>query len=301
MDEQRTLRVAVAGGSGLIGTALLQALGQAGHEPVQLVRHPAEQPGQRQWEPGSGWIDGPGLSDVDAVICLSGAGIAGRPWTDKRRELLRSSRIEPVSAVVAALADAPRCQTFLCGSAVGYYGTAGDAELTEEHVRGEGFLPDLVEEWEQLAATAPNGVRVVSLRTGLVLSGSGGLLASLAPLFRLGAGGRLGSGRQWMPWISLADHVRAQVHLLGSQLSGPVNLSAPTPVTNREFTRTLAAAVHRPAIIPTPLLPIRVLMGTDFVDELLLASQRAVPAKLLADDFDFGDTSFAETVRAEVG
>ncbi|NYI70334.1 hypothetical protein GGQ54_000894 [Naumannella cuiyingiana] len=292
MNTAAPERVAVAGSSGLIGSALVDELTSGGIDVIRLVRRPAAAPGERQWDPRSGWIDGAGLSDADAVVGLSGAGIASGPWTDARRAELRDSRLDPTRTLAAALVDAPRCRTFLCGSAVGFYGSRGDEILTEDQPAGTGFLAGLVTEWEAAAREAPAHVRVVNLRTGHVLAADGGLLGALRVPFRAGLGGRLGSGRQWMPWITAADHARAQRHLLTSELTGPVNLVAPHPVTNAEFTRGLAAALHRPAIVPTPLLPIRAAMGRDFVDELLLASQRAVPQRLSDDGFSFDQTEF---------
>ncbi|MVA76364.1 TIGR01777 family protein [Auraticoccus sp. F435] len=290
------MRIAIGGSSGLIGTALTAALTGRGDEVVRLVRRAPAAPEEREWDPGRGAISGPGLDDVDAVVNLAGAGIADKRWSERRKALLLSSRVDTTRTVVAALRPQGRCRTFLSGSAVGYYGDAGDQELTEASPRGQGFLAELVEQWELAALRAP--VRTVLLRTGLVLSADGGLLGRLSPVYRLGAGGRIGDGQQYMPWISMADQVRAVLHLLDGDAEGPVNLVGPRPVRNVELTRALAAAVHRPAVVPTPLPALQLLLGPQLVTEALLASQRALPARLVELGFTHRDTDLAQTLAA---
>lgn len=288
------MRIAVGGSSGLIGSALVQALHQRGEEVVRLVRRAPEHPDEREWDPARLAISGPGLSDVDAVVNVAGAGIADQRWSEARKQLLRSSRLDTTNTVVTALAGADRCRTFLSGSAVGYYGDGGEAELEESAPRGQGFLAELVEDWELAALRAP--VRTVLLRTGLVLSGEGGLVGRLAPVFRLGAGGRIGTGEQFQPWISLRDEVAAVLHLLGSDVDGPVNLVGPRPVRNTELTRALGRALHRPTLVPTPTRALDLLLGPQLVREALLASQRVLPTRLVGLGFVHRDTDLSDTL-----
>lgn len=291
------MRIAVGGSSGLIGSALVEALRRRGDEVVRLVRRAPRPPDEREWDPGRQAISGPGLSDVDAVVNMAGAGVADQRWSEDRKQLLRSSRLDTTDTVVAALAGADRCRTFLSGSAVGYYGDGGEAELEESAPRGEGFLAELVEDWELAATRAP--VRTVLLRTGLVLSSDGGLLGRLAPVFRLGAGGRIGSGQQFQPWISLRDEVGAVLHLLdaGPAVDGPVNLVGPRPVRNTELTRALGRALHRPTLVPTPTPALDLLLGPQLVREALLASQRVLPTRLAGLGFVHRDTDLSATLR----
>jgi uncharacterized protein (TIGR01777 family) len=279
------LRVAVTGASGLIGTALTAFLTSGGHQVVRLVRHPATGPNERRWRPEApdlGLLDG-----IDAVIHLAGASIGGR-FTAERKRLIRASRIEPTAALsrVAALSAAagrgPAC--FISASAIGIYGVnRGDEILTETSASGDGFLAGVVRDWE--AATVPAqeaGVRVVQVRTGLVQSPRGGTLRLLLPLFELGLGGRLGSGRQWMSWIGIDDLVdiyyRAAVD---PGLSGPVNAVAPDPVRNADYTAALAGVLRRPAAVPVPSFGPRLLLGPEGAEELAGASQRVHPERLL--------------------
>lgn len=283
------MRVVVSGSSGLIATALLERLRNEGHEPVRLVRRPAAGDGEISWDPAAGRIDTASLEGADAVVHLAGAGIGDKRWTAAHRQLILSSRQSGTSllaSTLAALTRRPR--VFLSGSAIGYYGDRGDEVLSESSAPGDGFLSEVCQVWE--AATAPAasaGIRTVCLRTGIVLSAKGGALRKQLLLFRLGLGGRMGSGRQWTSWITLDDEVRAIVHLLGSSLAGPVNLVAPEPATNAQFARSLGRALKRPAVLPVPKFAPRLLLGREMADELLFASQRVVPAKLEADGFTF--------------
>ncbi|HAM00750.1 MAG TPA: TIGR01777 family protein [Acidimicrobiaceae bacterium] len=296
------MRVAVSGASGLIGSELCRALEARGDHVVRLVRR-SPRAGEVAWDPGSGALEGHDLSGVDAAVHLSGAGIGDRRWTPARRASLVSSRIDSTALLAVTLAGVdPRPRVLVNASAVGIYGDRGSEELTEASPLGTGFLAELCRRWE--AATAPAaaaGIRTVCLRSGIVLSRSGGALARQLPLFRLGLGGRLGSGRQWVSWISITDEVNAVLHAVdGDTLSGPVNAVAPNPVTNTEFTSVLAGTVHRPAVLAVPAPVLRLALGRELVDEVLLASQRAQPAALHDSGFVFShprlDSALADVV-----
>lgn len=280
------MRVAITGSTGLIGSALVQALRWRGDEVLRLTRRAAAGPDERQWWPDQGRIDGPGLADVDAVVNLAGEPLTGR-WTDKRKSEILSSRVDATRTVVAALTPDGRCQRLLNGSAISYYGDAGDTELDEDSPRGTGFLADVVVRWEEAAAGAP--VSTALLRTGLVMTPRGGFLGQILGLFQLGLGGRMGDGSQWQAWISLDDQVAAMIHLLTSPVEGPVNLTAPQPVTNKRLTAALGQALRRPTVLPLPVPAVRVVMGDEMVDQAMLASQRVLPRRLLADHFSFLD------------
>lgn len=281
--------VVVAGASGLIGTALTDSLRADGHEVRRLVRRAARAGDEVDWDPTAGRLDPAALAGADAVVNLSGAGIGDKRWSGEYQQVLRDSRLEPtdlLARTIAELANPPR--TYVCASAVGFYGDTGEAAVDESAPAGTGFLSRLVVDWEAAAApAAAAGVRVVTLRTGIVLTRRGGALAQLLPLFSFGLGGRLGSGRQWMSWITLADHVRATRHLLeDAGVAGPVNLTAPQPVRNQEFTAALGRALRRPAALAVPALALRARFG-GFADEGLLVSQRVLPARLTAAGFAF--------------
>lgn len=281
--------VVVAGASGLLGTALTDSLRADGHEVRRLVRRAARSGDEVGWDPAAGRLDPAALAGADAVVNLSGAGIGDKRWTGEYQQVLRDSRLEPTDLLARTIAESERRPaTYVCASAVGFYGDTGEAAVDESAVAGSGFLARLVADWEAAAApAAAAGVRVVTLRTGIVLTRRGGALAQLLPLFSVGLGGRLGSGRQWMSWITLADHVRATRHLLeDAGVAGPVNLTAPQPVRNAEFTAALARALRRPAALAVPALALRVRFG-GFADEGLLVSQRVLPARLTAAGFDF--------------
>lgn len=290
------MRVAIGGSTGMIGTALARHLGRDGHEVVRLVRGAVTASDQRHWDPDAGRIDGPGLEDVDAVVNLAGTPIAGARWTRERRAEIRRSRVTSTLTVVTALSQGGRCQRLLNGSAVGFYGDTGTEIVDETMPAGRGFLADVVTDWEAAAAHSP--VPTALLRTGQVLSREGGLLGPQRPLFALGLGGRVGSGRQFMSWISLTDQLRAIAFLLGSDLTGPVNLVAPNPVSNAEFTQEFGRALHRPTPLPMPLTAVSAVFGRDLVNELLLASQRVRPARLLAAGFTFEHPTIAQALAA---
>ena len=283
------MRVAVSGASGLIGTALCAELAAAGDDVLRLVRRESRSPGEISWEPSAG-LDPAVLTGVDAVVHLSGAPIAAKRWTPARKAELRASRItstRTLATAMAVAAVAPR--VLVCGSAIGYYGDTGDKVVDESGGKGTGFLPDLVQDWEAAAApAAAAGVRVASIRSGVVLAAEGGMLARLMLPFRLGLGAKLGSGTQYLSWISLTDEVRAIRFVLARpDITGPVNLTAPEPVTNAEFTKTLAKELGRPSLFSLPSPALSIALG-ELASELL-ASARVVPSRLLEAGFAFRD------------
>jgi hypothetical protein len=292
------VRVVVAGSSGLIGTALVAHLRAAGHEVLRLVRRAPAAPDERGWDPPAGRVD-PGTFDgADAVVNLNGVGVADRPWSGARRQALRDSRIVPTEVLAKAVVE-HGVPTLLSGSAVGYYGDKGGVSVDESAPPGAGFLAGLVRDWEAATQTARDGGRRVAvLRTGLVLAPSGGLLGPLKLLYRFAAGGRIGPGTQYMPWISLDDEVGAIRFLLeNGEVDGPVNLTGPLPVTNADFSAALARAVHRPAPFAVPAAVIRAVAGAQG-EEMLLYGQRAVPAKLEAAGYRFRHSTVEEALAA---
>ena len=247
-------------------------------------------PSEVRWDPTAGSIDAPALEGHDAAVNLAGAGIGDRRWTAKHKAAIRDSRVQGTGLLARTLASVDRPPAVLAsGAAVGYYGNRGDEELTEESGPGTGFLAGVVQEWE--AATAPAraaGIRVATLRSGVVLSPRGGALRRQLLPFRMGLGGRMGSGNQWLSWISLDDEVGAILHVLGhDDVEGPVNVSAPGPVTNAEFTRSLGRALGRPTVLPTPTAALWLLFGREMVAEMLLTSHRVLPTVLAASGYPF--------------
>lgn len=296
------MQIAVTGSSGLIGTALAGALRQDGHEVIPLVRRPPG-PGEIRWDPqaADGGLAPGALDGVDAVVHLSGAPIAGGRWTAARKQKLRSSRVQSTQALVTAIAAAKNPpQVLLSGSAVGWYGDTGNRAVDETAPAGTGFLASLVRDWESAARPARDaGVRAVNLRSGVVLSRRGGMLGLLAPAFRAGLGARMGSGRQFISWISLTDHIAAVRFLLGQAgIDGPVNLTAPAPVTNAVFTAALARALHRPALlwVPAPVLQ----LGAGEMSSELLGSSRVLPRRLTEAGFAFRYPAIAAALAAEL-
>jgi hypothetical protein len=293
-----SLRVGISGSSGLIGTALREALEGEGHVAVRIVRRvPGD--GEIGWDPSAGRLDPTDIAGLDAVVNLSGAGIGDHRWTDEYRATIRESRTATSSLIAETFAqlggDAPG--VLVNASAIGYYGDRGDDVLTEEAAPGTGFLPDVCQDWEAATRAAADVSRVVNVRTGIVLTKGGGALGKMVPLFKFGLGGRFGNGHQWMSWISLHDEVRAIIHALTSpDLSGPVNLTAPNPVTNREFTEALGTAVHRPTIIPVPAFGPKLLLGSELAEALLFDSARVVPSALDGDGFTFDHADLAEAL-----
>jgi uncharacterized protein len=294
--------VAVTGSSGLVGSQLTAFLSTGGHRVIRLVRHAATKSDERQWNPDD---PDPGLlAGVDAVIHLAGASIAGR-FTEEHRAAIRDSRIGPtrrLAELIAKSADGPK--VLISASAVGYYGyDRGDQTLTEDSERGDGFLADVVAEWENAAAPAEQaGVRVVRVRTGIVQSPRGGTLRLLRPLFAAGLGGRVGNGQQWLSWIGIDDLVDVYHRgLWDADLSGPVNAVAAEPVRNVDYTRTLAHVLRRPALLPVPPLGPRLLLGEQGARELACASQRVLPARLQQADHRFRRPDLEQTLRHLLG
>jgi uncharacterized protein (TIGR01777 family) len=292
------VRVVVAGSSGLIGTSLVAALRAAGHDVVRLVRRTPAAPDERGWDPPAGRIDDGTFDGVDAVVNLGGVGIGDRPWSGSRKQAIRDSRNVPTEVLARAVADHD-VPTLVSGSAVGYYGDTGPRAVTETAPSGQGFLADVCRDWE--AATRPAadaGVRVVRLRTGLVLSPAGGLLGPMKAVWKLYLGARLGNGRQYMSWVSLDDEVGAiRFAVENPDLSGPVNVTGPTPVTNREMTRALATALGRPAPFVVPGFAIKTVLG-EMGEEMLLFGQRAVPTALLDAGYQHRHNSVTEALAA---
>ena len=297
------MHVLVSGASGLIGSALVPALDTGGHQVTRLVRGAVDGGGDTvRWDTDAGVIDAAALEGVDAVVHLGGETVAGR-WTPSKKERIMESRrggTGLLARTIAGLERPPR--TLVCASAIGAYGNRGDEPLTERSDTGSGFLADVVREWE--AATRPAaeaGIRVVNLRFGIVLSPRGGALGQMLTPFRLGVGGPLGSGRQYMSWISIDDVVGAIQHaLVASRLSGPVNATAPEPVTNRVFSRTLGRVLRRPALLPVPPVALRLLFG-QFADEGLLWGQRVLPQRLLESGYQFRHRSLEAALRHVLG
>jgi uncharacterized protein len=294
------VRIAVAGSSGLIGTALGYDLREAGHDVVRLVRRRPRAVDERSWDPPAGRIDDGALDGVDAVVNLCGAGIANRRWSHARKQILLNSRVEPTEVLAAAVAERG-IPVLVNASAAGYYGDTGDRESDESAPNGRGFLAGLCRDWEAATRRADEaGVRVVRLRTGHVLSRRGGLLGTLRPLFALMLGGRLGDGLQYMPWVHIADHVAVIRYAVETDgLAGAVNSCAPNPVTNREFTRTLARALHRPAPWFVPEIALRLAVGEDAKE--ILYSQRMVPGVLAERGFAFRHPVLADALNAALG
>jgi uncharacterized protein len=296
------MRVAIAGSSGLIGTALVSLLRQAGHEVIRLVRSRPRAPDERAWDPSAATIAVGILENTDAVVNLCGSPMASRRWSGEVKQAIRDSRIGPTEVLAAAVAE-HRVPILVNASAVGYYGDTGKREVEETAPAGSGFLAQVCRDWETATAAAQRaGARVVRVRTGLVISRSGGLLGQLKPLFALGLGGRLGSGEQYMPWISLDDEVGAiRFALEHDEVSGPVNLSGPVPVTNAEFTAAVGKAMHRPTPLVVPGFALRLLRGTELVEEMVLSGQRAEPAVLRKHGYPFQHATLPAALAAALG
>jgi uncharacterized protein len=290
------MQVVLAGASGLIGTALKELLRSSGAEVKTLVRHPTSETGEDSWDPAKGLLDPDFLADADAVVCLSGVGIGDHRWTESYKQEILTSRLDSVGTVARTLAEYGGPRVLVAASAVGYYGDTGDRLITEQAPAGSSFLSSVCTQWEAAADTARDaGVRVAHLRTGLVLSADGGLLARLKPIVQAGVAGKLGSGKQYMPWISLHDHVRAIEFLLTHEVHGAVNLTGPEPVRNAEFMDLLGSVLRRPTVIPTPGIAVRTVLG-EFAEDVL-TGQRAVPAVLTEAGFRFGHTDAESALR----
>jgi len=293
--------VAITGASGLIGSALVPALEGDGHRVMRVGRGDVSGTDALRWDPAAGAIDAAALEGVGAVVHLAGAGIGDKKWTPQRKQEIRESRTRGTTVLCDALASlSAKPAVLVSASGVDYYGAHGDEPLTEDSPAGDGFLAEVCVEWE--AATAPAeqaGIRVVRMRTGPVLSADGGVLKRMLFPFKVGLGGRIGTGKQWMSWISIVDHVGAIRHVLErEEVSGPVNSTAPTPVTNAEYTKTLGSVVRRPTAIPTPITPLKVLYGMELVHSLLLTGQRVLPQRLLDTGYRFEHPELEPALRA---
>jgi uncharacterized protein len=299
-EEERSMRVAISGASGLVGSALTPVLTSAGHEVRPMVRpdgRPA--PGSIAWDPQAGSLDLAALEGVGAVVHLAGESIASR-WTAERKRRIRESRVKGTRLIAESVARlATRPSVLVCASAVGIYGPRGSEPLDETTASGTGFLAEVCRAWEEAADPArAAGIRVVHSRFGVILSEKGGALAKMLTPFKFGVAGKVGSGEQYMSWIALDDVIGAIQHALGTpKLAGPVNTVAPTSVTNLEFTKTLGSVLSRPTVLGMPAFAARLVFG-EMAQELLLSGQRAVPARLLAAGFRFRHPELEETLRA---
>ena len=301
------MEIAVTGSNGLIGSALITALEAEGHGVRRLVRSGATGPGRVAWDPMAGTIDAAALEGVDAVVHLAGEGIGEKKWSPEQKRRILESRTLGTGLIARTIAGmAAKPSVFISASAIGWYGgQRGDEVLTETSAAPSpaDFLAEVCAAWE--AATEPAeaaGVRTVHLRTGIVLTPSGGALGRMITPFKLGLGGRIASGRQWMSWISIDDEVGSIVHALSAEgLSGPVNATAPEPVTNADFTKTLGSVLHRPTLLPTPLAPLRAVYGRELVQALLVDGARVLPTALEASGYRFAHRDLATALRAVTG
>lgn len=293
------MKIVISGASGLIGTQLVAKLSSSGHEVVRLVRR-SPKSGEIQWNPKLGTLDAAALEGADAVVHLSGAGIGDKRWTNGYRKEILDSRTATTALLAKTIASLSRKPSvFLSGSAIGIYGARNDEQLTEVSTHGTGFLAEVCEQWEGAAQPAVDaGVRTVYLRTGIVLSPKGGALKKLLPLFKLGVGGKFGNGKQWQSWISIDDEIGAIEYLLTANVSGAVNLTAPNPVTNAEFTKVLASVLKRPAIVPVPTFAPKILLGGELAEALLFTGQRVIPAALNASGYSFKHTTLESALRS---
>lgn len=276
-------RIAVTGASGLIGSALVGHLKSEGHTVQRLVRRPAINAEEIQWDPVAGTVDMNALSGVDAVVHLAGAGVGDKRWTKKYKAEILNSRLLGTTTIAKAVAEV-KPQVFISASAMGWYGETGNRAVSETDRAGDDFLAAVCREWEG-AADLAGGVRTVKLRTGLVLDPTGGALGKMLPFFRFGLGGRLASGKQWWSWITLHDLIRAITFALEEPISGPINLTTPNPATNQEFTAALARALHRPAVLPVPGIALKIAFGGFSVE--MLGSKKVVPEALVNAGFTF--------------
>lgn len=292
--------IAITGSSGLIGTALATALTAAGHNPVPVVRSGTDGIG---WDPATGRIDAAGFEGIDAVVHLAGEGIGDRRWNDEVKQSILDSRVDGTTLLAQTLAGLQNPpEVLLSGSAIGYYGDRGDEVLTEESTKGHGFLADVVQAWEASAKPAIDaGIRTAFLRTGVVLSPHGGALKKMLPIFKLGAGGKMGNGTQWWSWISIDDEVGMIQWLLDNDISGPVNLVAPGATTNATFTDVLGDVLNRPTFLPVPKFGPKLLLGSELADELLFTSTRVEPAVATAGGYQFAHADLHSALRAVLG
>jgi uncharacterized protein len=295
------MKVLVTGASGMIGSALVSRLDVVGHQVIRLTRSQARGSGDYNWDPVAGTIDEGALDGVDAVVHLAGESVAGR-WTESKKRRILESRVKGtrlVSKAIAGRADRPA--VLVCASAIGIYGDRGEEPVTERSAPGTGFLAEVVREWESATAPASDaGIRVVNLRFGIVQSADGGALATMLPIFRLGLGGRVGSGRQYVSWVAIDDVVGTIQHAFtADSLSGPVNVVAPVPVTNAEYAHTLGRVLGRPAVLPAPGFAVRLALG-EFAQELL-GGQRVVPERLGGSGYAFRYSGLEAALRHVLG
>jgi uncharacterized protein (TIGR01777 family) len=292
------MKIAITGASGLIGSALVPHLRAQDHEVLRLVRRPASAPDEVTWDPKAGTVDLAGLEGTDAVVHLAGAGVGDHRWTDDYKRQILDSRVDGTRTIVDAISQLKvKPKVLVSGSAIGWYGETGDRRVDETDPAGTGFLADVVRAWEASADPAEQvGIRVVHARTGLVVAKEGGAWARMFPLFKLGLGGKLGSGRQYWSWISLPDEVRALDYLLTNEsVAGPVNLTAPNPATNAEVTAAMGQVLGRPTLLPAPAFALKAVLG-EFSTEVL-GSARVIPAVLERAGFIWGDTTIASAIR----
>ena len=299
------MRVAVSGSTGLVGSEVAASLSAAGHEVVRLVRR-APVPGEvaARWDPEKGEVDAAGIEGLDAVVHLSGENIASGRWNAARKAAIRGSRVNGTRLLCDALAGLARPpKTLVCASAIGIYGDRGEDVITEESPAAAGFLPEVCREWEAASGPAARkGIRVVALRIGMVLSPKGGALSRMLPLFRAGLGGVIGGGRQYVSWVALDDLPPIILHALRcGDLCGPVNAVAPRPVTNRDFTEALGSVLSRPTPLPVPAFALRLAVGREMADALLLASARVLPRRLEETGYDFRYPEIETALRHLLG
>jgi len=294
------VKIAITGASGLIGRALTTSLVADGHQVIPVVRRPnSATPDAIEWDPAAGTIEASKFEGVDGVVHLAGAGIGDKRWSESyKREILesRTKGTELLARTLASLSAPP--SVLVSGSAIGFYGDTGDSAVDESATAGNGFLAEVCVAWEAAAApAAAAGIRVPFLRTGIVLTTDGGALTKMLPLFRFGLGGRMGSGKQWWSWISMADEIGAIRWLLDHDISGPLNATAPSPVTNSQFTKALGEAMHRPTFAPVPSFGPKLLLGAELADALLFTSARVVPGALEASGYPFAHPTIEAALR----
>lgn len=293
------MKIAITGSSGLIGTALIAAIEQRGDTAIRVVRSKAG-PTDVAWDINAGTIEAEELEGIDALVHLAGEGIGENKWSAEHKKRVLDSRTlgtALIAETIAALTDGP--SAFVCGSAMGFYGDRGDQKLTEKDPRGQGFLSDVVTAWEAAAAPAIDaGIRTAFLRTGVVLSPEGGALKEQLPFFKMGIGGKIGDGSQYWSWISITDQVNAILHIIDTDIAGPVNLTAPNPSTNAEFTKALGNALGRPTLLPTPTFAVNLRLGKEAAKEMLFFSTRVMPDVLIDSGFVFSHPTIDEAFEA---
>lgn len=293
------MKILIGGSHGLVGTALIAALEAAGHEVVRLVRHYSTSDKEIEWSPDRYSIALSRIEGFDAVVNLAGESIAEGRWTDEKKRRIRESRVKGTKLLGDALANLTNSpKTFICASAIGYYGNRGDEVLTEASTPGDDFLAQVCKEWEEATALATEkGIRVVNARFGIILDKKGGALAKMLPPFRMGVGGKIGDGKQWMSWITLDDVIGGlEFALQNNSVAGPINFVAPNPVTNAEFTKALGSVLSRPTLLPVPAFGVRLLFG-EMGEALLLGGQRVAPKRLLSDGYQFQHTQLDQALK----